>query len=550
MYIMKYFIIVFLLICCSVSSQNQSPEGSFKTIDNFSLNQKVFTVKIMYGSNDFKLQICKIDDCHTSGDCSFDIDSGLLSKGIIDFVITEVDTTVVDSLITPMEKSYLDQLKLKISNYIKEEEEAKKSEELKLIESIQLEGDQYSGKLVLNKEVTCWVTDKNRGKGFRTKVKDLGKRENQTLKVINATVKFFNNKASSIYIKAQIIEDGKNPEKLVFLNNNFSVALRYFNHFGSLTSAQRKDGKWITIDYNDVFDYEADQFYNYSIANDQINLSNEKSNSSTVRIKQRSFFDFFTAVVYSDVLSFNSENSNSLLNAQAKLLVPLNQRNPGKFSFIRQLSASANVALGNSFADDNRYISITNNQSFNHFDLLRKQNINGKMDLQAINLEYKRLFMNISLGYSLAFYRTGFQYIETKDNEKDLVLNKQLLSVGHGPFLNFEIRPQSNFGADIVLSLDNLNYTDTDSIGVRKFKNDIIENAGYDYLGVKYNVINIESNFYWLTSEVKNGGVFARLGAYYHTKSHEIFPQLMVGYATNLTSFVNRFKTNSNGRKQ
>ena len=58
-----------------------------------------------------------------------------------------------------------------------------------------------------------------------------------------------------------------------------------------------------------------------------------------------------------------------------------------------------------------------------------------------------------------------------------------------------------------------------------------------------YNLINIEANFYWLINPEKSkGGVYAKLGTYFNTDTNGVFPQLMVGYATNLTSFVNRFK--------
>ena len=82
------------------------------------------------------------------------------------------------------------------------------------------------------------------------------------------------------------------------------------------------------------------------------------------------------------------------------------------------------------------------------------------------------------------------------------------------------------------------------SINDREFRNNIITDGGTNHFLVKYNLFNVEANFYWLTSPEKrsNGGIYAKLGAYYHTESYDIFPQLMVGYATNLSSFVNRFK--------
>jgi len=388
--------------------------------------------------------------------------------------------------------------------------------------------NQYSGRLILNKKVRYYY-DKSKD--------EIG---SGTLSIIDAKVQFFNNKASSIYLKAKLIDSNK-VEKLIFLNNKSSVPLRFFNNYGNMISTESQNRKEIWIDYNDVFDYEADQFFNYSVANDLVSISTLNRDSASARVVQRRFFDFFTAVAYSDVLGYNSENSNSLLNAQATLLLPLNLRNYGIWTPMRQLTTSINVALGSSFEDETRFISIADAETFNHFDLLKKNNLYGKLSLQAITLEYKRLFLNISLGYSAAFYRTGFRYIETT-GATDIESSRQLLSLGYGPFLNFEIRPQTNFGADINVSLENLDYQDIDEINGRSFAGDIITDSQNSNFGLPYNVINVEANFYWLTSPQKSkGGVFAKIGSYYHSESDTIFPQILVGYATNLTSFVNRF---------
>ena len=120
---------------------------------------------------------------------------------------------------------------------------------------------------------------------------------------------------------------------------------------------------------------------------------------------------------------------------------------------------------------------------------------------------------------------------------------KQIFSLGHGPYLNFEIRPQNNFGADVRISIEDLNFSDSDTIGNRNFDNIIFDKDDKDDIFLPYNLINLEANFYWLTNPDKSrGGVYAKVGTYFHTPSNSIFPQIQVGYATNLTSFVNRFK--------
>jgi hypothetical protein len=533
------FILPFLLL-----AQTQEKPDDFAFLVNISIMDNVYSLNSKSKKRSFLLQVCTASECADTLELGKNASPDIVSRGVINFVRDNFDSRIVYDSVADAQIEHIQKLLTVAKQKEFEDIEAAKTESERVQGEIDRGKNQYSGKLIIRKTPKYWLTDSKKKaklvnyKSFISKnTKGTG-----TLEIIDSKIKFFNNKASSIYIKAKLTETGEDPETLIFLNNNFSVAVRYFNYYGNRVSAQRNDEKWVTIDFNDVFDYESDQYYNYSVANDQISLSTVSPDSMSAKIKQRRFFDYFTAIVYSDVLSFNTENSNSLLNAQAKLLIPLNLRNAGQLSFMRQFSTSVNIALSNSFSDETRFIAIKDNETFNHFDLLKKHNLNGKLDFQAINLEYKRLFMNISLGYSAAFYRAGFQYTQTAEDIADIVTNRQILSLAHGPFLNFEIRPQSNFGADINVSFEDLNYNDSKSINGRNFSNSIIHNSGHNHFGFKHNLVNVEVNFYWLTSDDKTGGVYTKLGSYYHTESHEIFPQIMVGYATNLTSFVNRFK--------
>ena len=536
------FILPFLLLA-------QSPEkpDDFTFLDNISVKDIVYSLNSKINNRSFQLEVCTVSKCVKTQAFSKTMEADMLTRGLINYIQSNFDDTVVFDSVSQSEKEHIENLLELVKQKEFEDLEATKTDLERTLGEIDRDKNRYSGKLFIRKEIGYWVAAKPANKYSKNKFKDEEKEVKKTLKIIDAKVELFNNKATSIYIKAILEVNGKDQDTLIFLNNRFSVALRFFNYYGKKVSAQIKDKVWITIDFNDVFDYQSDQYYNYSVANDQISLSTASPDNMSAKVKQRHFFDYFTGIIYSDVLSFNTENSNSLLNAQAKLLLPLNLRNPGIFSFARQLSASVNVALSNSFSDETRYIAIKDDETFNHFDFLKKQNLNSKLDFQAINLEFKRLFMNISLGYSATFYRTGFRYTQTGVDSEDIITNRQLLSLGHGPFLNFEIRPQSNFGADLVVSFEDLNYNDSESINDRNFRNDIIDDGGHNHFGFKHNMVNVEANFYWLTSDDKTGGVYAKIGSYYHTESNEIFPQIMVGYATNLTSFVNRFNPKKKG---
>lgn len=135
-------------------------------------------------------------------------------------------------------------------------------------------------------------------------------------------------------------------------------------------------------------------------------------------------------------------------------------------------------------------------KTFSNFDLLRKSNLHGKLNLEILTYESKEWSINTSLGYSTTFYKTAFRYIKTINNLEDEKLSRQLFSLSHGPNINFKIRPQSNFDADVRFSLEHLNYNDTDAIGDIKIKNDLMIDTGRNHFGIKYNIPHLEANFY------------------------------------------------------
>lgn len=539
---MKKFTLGLFLALLVHFSYSQESNFIFKTLDNISLNKKIFTVKVKYGSADFNLQICKKKKCETTGEYSKNITAEMLSQDVINFIKSDVDTTIVDSLITLPERSYVLQLASKVKDHITKQEEAKKSEAQRLTDAVSAPKNSSSGMLILH-ETAQFIIGDSEDQGSP---KVASSHSDDTLVIKEALLQFFNNKASTIFIQAELVQ-GNQKEELNFLNNQFSIPLRAFNYDGYTLSAKAKNGEIIVVDINDVFNYINDSFFNYSIANSQLILSHKTPDNANKPIQQRNFFDFFTAVIYSDVMAFNSENSNSLLNAQATLLVPLNQKNNRQWSATRQFITSANISLNNSFENESRFIAFSDDESVNHFDLFKKNNLNGLLALDVITYESKGWFLNTSLGYKASFFRTGFKYTETEANAEDIVTNGQILSLAHGPYLNFEIRPQTNFGADVTLSIEDLNYNDDIDLNGRNFGNDVLVDNDHTNFIFQHNLVNVAASFYWLTNPSKSdGGVYARIGTTYHTPTDAIFPQLMVGYASNLTSFVNRFKPKEN----
>ncbi|MBQ0787175.1 MAG: hypothetical protein KBT69_06730 [Oceanihabitans sp.] len=519
----------------------------YHTIDVVTINKNNYEVKAETKPATFKIQIINNagQNAQSSINFTYNIDSTIVSNTIIT-LIKGLDTLPDVYVPSEIEAAKLDVLLEKIK---------KKKKALRTsTEIIDGEPAQYSGKITLNNKVKL-TKGSDKCMNIGQDQENIAKTDD-VLNIKKAYINFFNNKASTIVLEGFI--NGDENEKVTVVNNNFSVPIRFFNNYGSTNRFSTSKNKCYKIDYNDVFSYDSDQHFNYSIANDELHFDKDTLIQPVI---QRQFFDFFTAVLYTDVMAFDNNNSNSLVNAQAKLLLPLNQKNSliksANYTLFRQVLAEANIALYNGSNDTFRTIEITKNStengSFSNFDLLTKNNINGTLHVDVLSHEAKRFFSHISLGYQGTFYRTALNIAEINsgngDDAKDDASIASLISTSHGPYLNVEIRPQTNFGADVSLSLNKLSYSGANTINAIHIR-DTIEDQGVDYFGVEYNIVNIKADFYWLTNpeKGKKGGVFVRLGAFYHTQNYEVYPQLMVGYATNLTSFVNKFspKTKEN----
>ena len=556
---MKIRVLFFLCFISFLLHSQTAIEGDYTLIDNITINSKSYTIYSKSNANKFQFKVFESGTAHETTEYTNDINANTFFNFFTSFLKTKFDSALVVTSLSEKEKNSITQLSAKIQVVERKKSDAKRTELENLLVKVEEDKPRFSAKIIMNKIIPYKMRHSNGNSppsgGNITLFSDVSDDERNddqpVLEIIEAKITFFNNKASSVYIKAQL-KKGAATEKLIFINNQYSVALRYFNRYGSVVSTRTKDGSWITIDYNHVFDYEMDEHFNYSIANSEVTLSHVEGSEfkNEAQVIQRRFFDYFTAVVYSDLMGFNTENANPLLNAQARLLVPLNLKNYRKWSIGRQFNAGTNIALSNSFDNENRFIAVTDDDTVSNFELLKRNNLYGELGLEALTHEAKGWFSHFSLGYKVKFYRTSFRYTQTIENAADMITNRQIISIGHGPFFNIEIRPQNNFGADVTIGLEDLNFSDSNTIANRNFKNDIIVETDKDHFLFAYNMINLNASFYWLTNpESSKGGIYANLGGYFHTDSNSVFPQFMVGYATNLTSFVNRFKVKGSSTK-
>lgn len=360
-----------------------------------------------------------------------------------------------------------------------------------------------------------------------------------------ATVRFFNNKAKDIEVVGTYRnKDATENREFVVRNFHYSIPMRGFINSTKFIaiSPNDDDADQYLLNYNDLFHYyPSERTFNYSVRNNDYRI---KAGDS-VKVEQRRLADYFTAVIFSDFLGLNSENANSLLVAEGRLKVPLWISNASIWSAFSAVRADINATIYNGFDDSSRFITPANapegvstaeltSLEVNIFDYIKFNNINAGIGLDVVNLEIKPLSAEWSFGYGIRYYRAGVKY-DIQKTDADEERKYQLNALTHEISTNFEIRPELNFGADINLGFNWIN--------ARGALKDIpivyTKNSNMDDKSVLRMQLNLYSK---IDPRNSNDGIYARLGGFYHLGSKDFYPQIMVGYATNLSSFVNKFK--------
>lgn len=548
-----------------IFKQTAGKDSEYDFLDNYEITDAVsaksydFTVSI---KNNFSrkysvLKFCSSNyDCKMTSEIAFDIDHSKFNTKILNFLkdinnnytITETDLALLHQKI----KSYNEK------KAIDENTKEYKKELSSIAEKLDNMATKYSGVLIMNKEIPVYVyidkanTSKIQ-KGEINVKEALTKsdekeawvyKEVENIKfIVNDTtnsITFFNNKIKSINIVGYLND---NPEKKFSVSNNsYSIPLKSLNnptHYIPIP-ASANDEKNYYISVNDLLDYgKSANVLSYSIKNKDYAISPNKN----IKIEQRKLMDFFTAIIFSDVLGINSENPNSLLLAEGRIKVPLWLYNFRMVSFFNFLNADFNVSLYNGLDEKSRYIKPVNDGAsvtvsqyiINNFDYIKYNNFNAGMSLNFVNVELKGLNSEWSLAGGVRYYRTGLRYTYINTGNADVIQSSQLNSLTYEISTNFEIRPQSNFGADINLGYNWLNARgSTDNIPiVFNPENNNDEKA----------MLRLQGNFYMkLDPLTSNDGIYVRMGGFYHLGSKDFYPQILVGYATNLSSFINGFK--------
>ena len=419
---------------------------------------------------------------------------------------------------------------------LKKQNEALRDQLAKTSDSILQQKTTYSGQLVLKRNVDLYEPRDRKSRNKEPK------KSSTEFVVDKATVRFYNNRADKIAITGHLSTDTNKEDTKVLINTVWSLPLRELNNRKQLNAIETKGGKTFIYRYDDVFHYKPTKRLNYAVSNQEIAIFPNDS----VKIKERKIGDYFTGVFFSDILGLNSKNSNSLTIAEGRVRVPFNLRNFGKWTFFDNISAYASVVLVGGLDENSRNLDLGSKGSteelrfsLDNFDLLRANNADLGIHLTPLSFEWKGASTFIHARYGLRLLRTGANYeFETPTFDSDgnpaeaIVENRslQIYSVGQEAELNFEVRPQSSIGLDLTVGLSWFGSTGSNS--------DIVDIATTNN---SYNLKVMANLFSMVNPEKSRAGLFVRVGGHYNKGLSEVFPQLMVGYATNLTSFVNKF---------
>lgn len=511
-----------------------SGQDDYKLINNLLINNIIYAVKVKSETDKklFILKVCKPDmTCLLAPQMMYGIEWEKFKRDFTAFMSSPLPTGFAENGTIPEYELHLiynecaalnnDAM---IASKIKPFQDKIES----LTKEIENLAPKFSGILSVNKSIPVYASS-----DYKTPVAD------KLFTIEYATIHFFNNKGKHI-----LVVGSYNNQKFKIENYYHSVRLAAFNESHEYIPISRADnrGEGYYLNFNDIFDYEAsDNNFGSAVRNSDYRVEPGKS----VKIEERKLADYFTAVIFSDFLGLNSENANALIQAEGRVKIPLWISNKSFVSMISAISADVNASIYNGFDENSRSITPLNAPNgvasseltmlrINNFDYVKNNNLNAGINLDIFNFEMQRLSTDLNLGYGLRYYRAGVKY-NINEPTGDIQKKYQLNALSHEIYANFEIRPQVNFGGDLNIGLNWIN--------ARGSVKDIPIEYNVDDNQDDRTVIRVQLNLYSkINPEKSNDGIYARVGGFYHLGAKDFYPQIMVGYATNLSSFVNVFK--------
>lgn len=393
------------------------------------------------------------------------------------------------------------------------------------------------------------------------------------LSVKKIHVSIFNNRIDKLIVYGYIPKENTeyiggtrgNDSTYVVMNNIWSIPVSDFNNRRErvyFNSQVHKDVRY-SFNVGDVLKILPHKGkYNYSLQNQEFDIDLSAPKDSAIKIAQKGVSDFFSGFVYSDVLGLSSTTNNSLFIAEARVFIPFHYRSWGVLTFFDNISFYGRATLLGNADGEGRFtqlkepykswtpdrFDITKEEApqINSFNLLYNNNFDGGLRFTPLSLEWKgaTTFLNIRLGYK--FLRTTVNYnligldsvlADTTGNFNTIESNYATNSFqAFSRMLELDLvaryRPQSNFSADIILGVGWLSERGTN---INDLELNVVNQGAL--------FIKTMANLYYKVPE-KKSGIACRFGGYTNTfnKYRRVYPVLKIGYATNLSAFVNKLQ--------
>jgi hypothetical protein len=355
-----------------------------------------------------------------------------------------------------------------------------------------------------------------------------------------------------------IVTDGITSEEVSIDNTIWSLALKKFDH--QTNSVSFKDSMY-SFSYGAVFLYKAtatgSKGYHIQDAEFTLKPFQEKT------LLKRGLDQYLGINIFSDYFGLYAPNPNSPLSMSFSANIPLNLYQKRNQRFFQQANVTINTAILNNFGGIGGFGNIikhepiidTSNKSpivdtfmLDHFDLIRFKNFSVSGYFTTIGLEAKKLNTTFHIGLGAELYVSRFKYTEATDS---IDISNEYSIVSAAPFINFiaEYRPDQFFGINMearvkyltMLTSSNAIPQLLESAGL--YEKNVLNKKGYNEMTfINRLVFTAEMDLFAHINNKGKSGIFARVGGELSINNANIFPMIVLGYSTNLDSYINSIR--------
>ena len=392
-----------------------------------------------------------------------------------------------------------------------------------------------------------------------------------TMRIIKARVQIDDNKIFDISFDADVYDNNKRLIRRLntISNNSYSLSFKGLNNREFLRTIEQES--YVETALYDGFGFNYGDVINYSPRNGDFtpivkNGNYELSVDSAIVVYRRRYSDYLSFRTFLDPLGFLGKNPNGFAQLEGDAIIPVNLRNRSRHTWLPEIHANFSYIYNNSINSEVRE-AITQrlpNDSFRIFDPASQQFItktdssNYFYNLDIIRNAYYQLYARASI-YSIEVKRQnstlhfgiGVHVLGAKvASSSDTTTYHKLI-----PEINIKwvLKPDNIFGADINGALAFMGNT-------HRANNNPLAINNASFLWQNAWAIPHELNIYVLTGgKESKGGLFFRYSGWWayctklakniderlfpstaQIKKSGYFPQVLVGYSTNLSTMVKR----------